>query len=73
MKTEILRSGLQAMDPAERMALVRGGQHVVVDDPPRPPRKLAAGEISRAAFDAMTQAERLATVKSGRQIVDAAE
>jgi hypothetical protein len=72
MKTKISRSELQTLDPVDRMALVRGGRHIIIDDVPIPPSKLQAGEISRSEFDAMDQASRLAAVRSRKRIRDVA-
>ncbi len=70
MKTKILRSELEALDPAERMRLVREGRHQIVDDPPRPKPSLPDGAMSRLHFNACDQAGRRKAVAEGRQIVD---
>lgn len=70
----LTRSAFQALDPRERMELVRTGMLSVTDDPEPVPRKasdLGENEMSRDKWDALTPFAKSAAVKAGKTIIDA--
>jgi hypothetical protein len=67
----VTRSQLAAMTPISARSVALNPLNQIIDDPPPPPVRVQAGEISRREWDALSQVDRLATIQSGTRVVDA--
>ncbi len=69
MKTKMLLSEFNLLDPAERMQFVREGNEVL-NDPPKPKTPMPDNSMTRTHFNTCDEAGNRRAIGEGRIIVD---